>query len=168
MSAAFAPSDGGGEIRRVGTEDAALIQFETDRGAIGSAVISQVSAGRKNRLWLELDGAEEALAFDQESPESLWCGRREATTILRRDPATLSPPAARLAFLPAGHPQGYADCFDLFVADAYAAVAGGEAPDGMPVFADGLRAAQITEAVLASAAADAWVDVPAADRTGVA
>jgi hypothetical protein len=47
-------------------------------------------------------------------------------------------------------------------------VAGGEAPDGMPVFADGLRAAQITEAVLASAAADAWVDVPAADRTGVA
>jgi predicted dehydrogenase len=166
--AAFAPSDGGGEIRRVGTEDAALIQFETDRGAIGSAVISQVSAGRKNRLWLELDGAEEALVFDQESPESLWCGRREATTILRRDPATLSPPAARLAFLPAGHPQGYADCFDLFVADAYAAVAGGEAPDGMPVFADGLRAAQITEAVLASAAADAWVDVPAADRTGVA
>ena len=166
--AAFAPSDGGGEIRQVGTEDAALIQFETDRGAIGSAVISQVSAGRKNRLWLELDGAEEALVFDQESPESLWCGRREATTILRRDPATLSPPAARLAFLPAGHPQGYADCFDLFVADAYAAVAGGEAPDGMPVFADGLRAAQITEAVLASAAADAWVDVPATDRTGVA
>ena len=64
--AAFAPSDGGGETRRVGTEDAALIQFETDRGAIGSTVISQVSAGRKNRLWLEVDGAEEALAFDQE------------------------------------------------------------------------------------------------------
>jgi predicted dehydrogenase len=159
--AAFAPSDGGGEIRQVGTEDAALIQFETDRGAIGSAVISQVSAGRKNRLWLEVDGAEEALVFDQESPESLWCGRREATTILKRDPATMSPPAARLAFLPAGHPQGYADCFDLFVADAYAAVRDGEAPDGMPVFADGLRSAHVVEAVLRSAREDRWVEVGA-------
>ena len=32
---------------------------------------------------------------------------------------TLSPPAARYASLPAGHPQGYADCFDAFVADFY-------------------------------------------------
>ena len=39
---------------------------------------SQVSAGRKNRLWIELDGAEEALSFDQEQPEELWCGAREA------------------------------------------------------------------------------------------
>jgi ABC-type sugar transport system substrate-binding protein len=67
---------------------------------------------------------------------------------VRRDPEHLSPSAARLATLPAGHPQGYADCFDLFVADVYAA-ARGEAPaDGMPVFADGLRAAQIMENIL--------------------
>ena len=32
------------------TEDAAIVQFETDRGAVGTAVISQISAGRKNRL----------------------------------------------------------------------------------------------------------------------
>ena len=106
------------------TEDAALVQFETDGGALGSAVISQISAGRKNRLWLELDGSEEALAFDQEAPEELWCGRREAVTILRRDPATLTPAAARFAFLPGGHPQGYADCFDAFVADVYDSVRG--------------------------------------------
>ncbi len=67
----------------------------------GPVVVSQISAGRKNRLWIELDGAEEALAFDQEHPEELWCGRREALTILRRDPTTLSPAAARFAFLPA-------------------------------------------------------------------
>ena len=106
----------------VTTEDAALVQFETDAGAIGSVVISQISAGRKNRLWIELDGAEEALAFDQEQPEELWCGRRESLTIVRRDPATLSPAAARYAVLPGGHPQGYADCFDAFVADFYDAV----------------------------------------------
>ena len=48
------------------TEDAAVMQFETDGGALGSAVISQLSAGRKNRLWIEIDGSEESLAFDQE------------------------------------------------------------------------------------------------------
>ena len=143
----------------VTTEDAGVIQFETDAGAIGSVVISQITPGRKNRLWIELDGAEETLAFDQEHPEELWCGRRESLTIVRRDPATLSPAAARFAVLPGGHPQGYADCFDAFVADFYDSIAGGAAVAGMPTFADGLRAALLTDAVLASSSEERWVDV---------
>jgi predicted dehydrogenase len=148
-----------GPMRKVETEDVAVVQFETDRGAIGSTVVSQVSPGRKNRLWLELDGERESLVFDQENPETLWCGRREAATIVTRDPALLSPPAARLATLPGGHPQGYGDCFDAFVADAYAAILSGEAVDGLPGFVDGLRAAEVTDAVLRSAAEGEWVDV---------
>ena len=145
------------------------MQFETDRGALGSVVISQISPGRKNRLWIELDGAEEALAFDQEDPETLWSGRREAATLVRRDPQHLAPAAARYATLPAGHPQGYADCFDAFVRDFYATIRsdGGDTPDGLPVFGDGLRAALITDAVLASAASGTWVDVPAIEPVGV-
>ncbi len=154
-------AEAGGQTRTVGTEAAAVMQFETDAGALGSVVISQVSAGRKNRLWIEIDGAEEALAFDQEHPEELWAGRRPAETIVRRDPESLSPAAARYATLPGGHPQGYADCFDAFVADFYEAVQTGQAPDGLPVFADGLRSNRITEAVLASAASGEWVDVAA-------
>jgi predicted dehydrogenase len=164
---AFASDGEAGETRRVTTEDAALVQFETDAGAIGSVVISQVSAGRKNRLWIELDGAEEALAFDQEHPEELWCGRREDLTIVRRDPATLSPAAARLAFLPAGHPQGYADCFDAFVADFYDSVRKGSAVAAMPTFSDGLRAALITDAVLISAREERWVEVAASREPAV-
>ena len=164
---AFAPGEGSGEARSVTTEDAALVQFETDGGALGSAVISQISAGRKNRLWLELDGADEAIAFDQEQPEELWCGRREAVTLLRRDPTTLTPAAARLASLPAGHPQGYADCFDAFVADVYGSVSTGADVEGLPTFADGLRAALITDAVLASAREQRWVDVAPAARERV-
>jgi predicted dehydrogenase len=170
--AAFARTDGApqrdGGLRPVTTEDAAIVQFETDGGALGAVVVSQVAAGRKNRLWLEVDGAREALAFDQEAPEELWCGRQDAATLVRRDPAALSPAAARLAVLPAGHPQGYQDCFDLFVSDAYAAVRGAAPPDGLPRFADGLRAAQITDAVLASARQERWVDVPAAVALGAA
>ena len=159
---AFAGGDGSGELREVTTEDAAIVQFETDAGALGSVVISQVSAGRKNRLWIEIDGSEQALAFDQEKPEQLWAGSRLAEAIVRRDPESLSPAAARYATLPGGHPQGYADCFDGFVADFYEAIETGRAPDGLPVFADGLRAARITEAVLASASIGEWVDVPSA------
>jgi predicted dehydrogenase len=160
--AAFAgPATGAGEKRAVSTEDAAVVQFETSAGALGSVVISQVSPGRKNRLWFEIDAAEEALAFDQETPETLWCGRREAATVLQRDPARLSPAAARVTTLPAGHPEGYAHCFDRFVADFYDSLSGA-VPDGLPGFDAGLRAAQVTEAVLASAREERWVDVPAA------
>jgi predicted dehydrogenase len=165
---AFAAGGGNGETRSVGTEDAAVMQFETDGGAVGTTVISQISAGRKNRLWLEVAAAEESLAFDQEEPESLWCGRREAATVVKRDPAVLSEPAARLSWLPAGHSQGWGDCFAAFIADAYAAIRQGEVPDGLPVFADGLRTARITEAVLDSAAKDRWVDVPALEPMEVA
>jgi predicted dehydrogenase len=151
-----------GAARAVDTEDVALAQFETDEGALGSVVVSQVSPGRKNRLWIEFDSAEEALAFDQEDPERLWRGHRDGATVTYRDRDVLGPDAARLSKLPAGHPQGYADCFDGFVADVYAAIRGEGVAEGMPVFADGRRAVRIAEAVLASAAADGeWTAVPA-------
>ena len=156
---AFDSGRDGGDAAPVTTEDAALVQFETDQGALGSVVVSQVSAGRKNRLWIELDGSDEALAFDQEHPEELWCGTRDSLAIVRRDPAALSPAAARYATLPGGHPQGYADCFDAFVRDFYEAVRGGALPEGTPTFADGLRAALVTEAVLVSSRTGQWVDV---------
>src|SRR4030095_12778428 len=68
----------------VGTDDAATVLFETDQGACGAVVISQVSPGRKNRLWFSFDGAEASLSFDQENPDSLWIGGRAATPLLMR------------------------------------------------------------------------------------
>ncbi|HEU4534999.1 MAG TPA: Gfo/Idh/MocA family oxidoreductase [Polyangiaceae bacterium] len=157
---AFGRAPGEGRRAPAGGEDAVTMAFETDRGAAGSLVVSQVSQGRKNRLWFEIDAAHEALAFDQEDPERLWVGSREGQQTVLRDPARLSPEAARYATLPAGHAQGYGDAFDAFVADAYAAVRG-EAPEGLPTFDDGLRAARVTEAVLASARSGAWQEVGA-------
>jgi predicted dehydrogenase len=152
----------------VRTEDVALVLFETDGGGTGSVVVSQVAAGRKNRLWFELDGERASLAFDQENPETLWLGRRSGATLVTREADHLAPDAARLATLPAGHGQGYHDCFDLFVADAYAAMAAGAGaagaagagPEGLPLIADGVRAARITDAVVASARTRSWTEVP--------
>jgi len=143
----------------VRTEDLATAQFRTASGILGTVLVSQVAAGRKNRLYLEVSGTTASLGFDQENPEQLWLGRRDASSVLVRDPETLSEPAARVSRLPAGHAQGYQDAFDSFVADSYAAVRG-DRPDGLPVFADGARAARIVDAVMRSAAADgAWTEV---------
>lgn len=149
-----------GVEREVETEDVVTLQYETDGGALGTAVVSQVSAGRKNRLHLEISGTEATLAFDQEQPETLWEGRRDASRLLVRDPGTLSPAAARYSRLPAGHPQGYQECFDALVADTAASVHG-DVPDGLPTFDDGLRAARLAAAVGESARSRAWVEVPA-------
>jgi predicted dehydrogenase len=140
------------------TEDAAVVLFETDRGAAGSAVVSQVSPGRKNRLWFELDGADASLSFDQELPEVLWVGGRDETRIVMRG-SEASAYSARFNSVPAGHPQGYQDCFDAFVSDTYSAIRGG-LPDGLPSFADGLRAAVLTDTMLVAAAARTWMEVP--------
>jgi predicted dehydrogenase len=143
----------------VTTEDAVAATVETASGAIGTVLVSQVAPGRKNRLHVEIAGAAESLAFDQEQPETLWLGRRAGTTIVPRDADQLSPDAARLVTVPSGHAQGYQDAFNAFVADSYAAVRG-EQREGLPVFSDGLRAAVVTESVLDAADAGTWIDVP--------
>jgi predicted dehydrogenase len=156
---AFEAHGNGADGRRpVTTEDLATVMFRTASGVLGTIVISQVSPGRKNHLHIEIAGELASVRFEQERPETLWVGRRERTEELWRDATWLSPQAARHTVVPVGHPQGYLDCFDAFVADTYAAIAGAE-PDGLPRFADGVRAARITDAVLASSATGGWVDV---------
>ena len=140
------------------TEDGACVMFRTDRGASGSVLVSQASPGRKNGLSFSFDGTEASYAFHQETPDTLWVGGVAQTTIVQRDPEQLSPAAARYAVVPAGHPQGYQDCFNGFVGDVIAAVRGEHVP-GLPTFADGLRAARVTSAVVESAAEDGWVQL---------
>lgn len=143
----------------VATEDLAGVLAVTEADVVVSLFVSQVAAGRKNRLAFEISGTRAAVAFDQESPEVLWLGRRTGSLELVRDPVQLGAEATRLSVVPAGHPMGYQDAFNAFVADTYAAI-GGARPEGLPTFEDGARAALVTDAVVRSAAADgAWVEV---------
>lgn len=146
--------------RAVANEDIAAVLVQLDSGALGTLLVSQMAPGRKNALVLELHGADSSIRFAQERPEELWIGARAGSQLLQRDPETAAPSAARIQSLPAGHPLGYQDAFTAFVADVYAAI-DGAAPDGMPVFEDGRRAAVVTDAILASAASGTWTEVPA-------
>ncbi|AEA29006.1 oxidoreductase domain protein (plasmid) [Pseudonocardia dioxanivorans CB1190] len=131
------------------------VQFRTDGGAAGSVVVSQVSPGRKNRLAFSLETHELSYSFNQEEPETLTIGGVDETRHLQRGAGA----AGRLSVLPPGHPQGYQDCFNAFVSDSYAAI-GGDQPEGLPGFDDGVRAAALTHAVGESARVGRWVEVP--------
>jgi predicted dehydrogenase len=162
-AASFSAVESDAPLVDVTTEDTAVILFRTVNDVAGSAVISQLSAGRKNRLWVEVDGMHQSAVFDQEQPEQLWLGTEESTALLVRDPNHGSAEQRRLATLPAGHAQGYAQCFEAYVADSYAAVEAhhgrGEVPAGLPTFADGARAAAICDAMLRSVASRQWESV---------
>jgi predicted dehydrogenase len=146
------------EHAAISTEDAVAVALETESGAIGTLLVSQVAPGRKNRLHIEIAGSAESIGFDQENPETLWLGRRVGSEVIPRDPDQLHPDAARLSIVPGGHPQGYQDAFTAFVGDSYAAIQGGD-PEGLPRFADGLRAVRITAAVMAAANTGSWIDI---------
>jgi predicted dehydrogenase len=146
------------ETKPVSTEDVACLILRTDRGTLASLTVSQVSAGRKNRLWFEIDGEKQSAIFDLESPEQLWIGKREGKTLLVRDPSQGSLEQKRLTILPAGHAQGWGDCFEAFVRDSYAAMRG-ENHSGLPTFADGARSMSIVEAVLRSSASNQWTSI---------
>ena len=146
------------------TEDLAHVLVRFDGGGLGSAVVSQVSAGRKNSLRFEVDGSLGALAWDSERPEELWLGHRgRPNEGLLRSPALLEPEAAIRTTLPAGHAEGFADTFKELYRAVYRAVAAGGMPDepDFPTFADGHRENILAEAVLRSARERRWVEVPA-------
>jgi predicted dehydrogenase len=144
--------------KKVETEDYACLMARTQSGVFASLTVSQVSAGRKNRLWFEVDGAQQSVMFDSESADQLWIGRREGSTMLMRDPGQFSEEQRRLNILPPGHTQGWGDAFAGFVADSYAAIRG-EKHIGLPTFEDGARSMSIVEAVLRSAKSNEWTKI---------
>jgi len=139
------------------TEDAVTLIFSTDLGATGSVVISQASHGRKNRLWFELDGVDASYTFDQESPDRLEVGRVGGTLVVPKglETTAVSDAVAPYLMVPSGHPQGYQDLFTLFMEEVHSTIRGVPV-EGMPTFRAGVRAAQLTEAIVGSALDGTW------------
>ena len=143
-------------------EDVAHLLFRFEGGAVGAAVVSQVSAGHKNALRLEVDGADSSLAWSSETPEELWLGHRDRPNeTLLRDPALLAASAQARTTLPGGHAEGFAETFRELYRAVYAAAAAGGMPAGpdFPTFVDGHRANVLGDAIARSNAERTWVEV---------
>jgi len=137
-----------------------LLRFENE--AHGVMTVSQVSPGRKARLSFEIDGTTGSLAFDSESPNQLWIGRRDrACELLPKDPALQSPESRGYAAYPAGHPEGYPDTFMQLFKDFYGYLAKGDvrAPRTFPTFETGHDELVLCEAIAESAQKNSWVAV---------
>ncbi len=146
----------------VDTEDFGALIFRMGARARGSFTASQVSAGRKNRLSIEICGTKSSVAWDQEQPDGLWIGRRnEANQVFVKDPSLLKTGARSYADLPGGHSEGYDDTFKQIFRRFYASIREPGAASQYPQFADGLRQLRIVDAAFESNRARAWVDVPA-------
>jgi predicted dehydrogenase len=144
----------------VDTEDFGAVIFRMGDRTRGAMTASQVSAGRKNGLSIEIYGSKASVAWNQERPDELWVGRRDSgNSIFIKDPSLLTGKARGYADLPGGHSEGYDDTFKQVFRRFYASI---NAPKTIeyPQFVDGLRQMVILDSVLASSAARKWVDVP--------
>jgi predicted dehydrogenase len=153
----------------VTTDDHGAVLLRWGGGARGLFHVSQVTAGRKNRLTIEIAAAHGALSWDSDSPNRLWIGSRNGPNqVLERDPALLGPAAAALSHYPGGHAEGFPDTFKQLYLDVYGwIVAGREAgrPPTFPSFADGATEVRLCEAIAKSAATERWVAVSDLEST---
>jgi predicted dehydrogenase len=148
----------------ISTDDYASVLLHFENEARGVMTVSQVSPGRKARLWFEVDGSEGSLVFDSESPNVLWIGRRDrASELLPKDPALQSPESRGYAAYPGGHPEGYPDTFVQLFREVYGYIEAGNmrAPRIFPTFETGYEELVLCEAIAQSAQSRSWVHVGA-------
>jgi predicted dehydrogenase len=150
------------EETAIDTEDFAAVLFHLDERARGALTVSQVSAGCKNRLSIEIYGSRASVAWNQERPDELWMGRRDGpNAITVKDPALMAAAAATYADLPGGHSEGYDDTFKQLFRRFYRAVLDPSMPTDYPSFDDGLRQMHVLDAVRASHERRGWVELAA-------
>jgi len=148
---------------RMTTDDYGSVLLRFEGGLRGVMTVSQVSAGRKNHMWFEIDGSEGSLAWDEEEPNLLWIGsRKEANRFLIKDPSLMSPQARGYAAYPAGHAEGYPDTFVQLFKDLYGYIEAGDlkAPRSFPTFETGHYEVRLCELIDVSARERRWVEVP--------
>lgn len=144
----------------VHTEDFGAVVFRMGEGARGAMTASQVSAGRKNHLSIEIYGTKSSVRWDQERPDELWIGQRNSPNqAIIKDPSLLKKAAAGYADLPGGHSEGYDDTFKQIFRRFYSSISEPQSPAEYPQMSDGLRQMRIMEAELASHRSRCWVEL---------
>jgi predicted dehydrogenase len=148
---------------KITNDDYASVLLHFEGSMRGVMTVSQVSAGRKCNLWFEIDGSEGSLAWNAESPNTLWIGHRnQANQSMIKDPALMSPEARGYAAYPGGHVEGYPDTFAQLFKDFYAYIAAGDfkAPRTFPTFETGHEELVLCDTIALSARERRWTTVP--------
>ena len=146
----------------INTEDHANVLLRFDNGNRGVITVSQVSAGRKNQMKLEIAGSKKTFAWNSEAPNEMWVGNRDGyNQTLTDDPSLVYAEARSVISFPGGHNEGFPDTSKQMFKEVYAAIEAGAQPENptYPTFADGYRELLICEKILESNRKQAWVEV---------
>jgi predicted dehydrogenase len=150
------------EEKPIQTEDYATILLHYENGVHGVLTVSQVSSGRKNRLFFEINGSQSSLVWNSERPNELWIGHRtQPNQVLMKDPSLLSAEAGATASYPGGHNEGFPDTFKQLSNKVYEYILAGDyaAEPDFPTFADGHYEQVLCEAIAQSARQGEWVEI---------
>ena len=145
----------------INTEDYATVLFRFENDGRGVMTVNQVAAGRKNRLYFEIDGSKQAVAWESEAPNQIWIGKRDGNNEIKmRDPSLVYPECMNLIDYPGGHNEGFPDTFKQLFKEVYGRISGTTSgPASYPTFRDGLRELVLCEKIMESNQKKAWVNV---------
>ncbi len=150
------------EAIEIETEDLGGVLLRFENGARGLLWVSQMTPGRKNRLYYEIAGKKAALAFNGERPNELWLGHRDRPNEqLLKDPSLLDAQVLPYTDYPGGHNEGYPDSFKMCFRAFYSYIAQGDfqAPPPFPTFEEGHHEIRLCEAILRSHREQRWISL---------
>jgi predicted dehydrogenase len=147
-------------------DDYGIAAIRYRNGALGTVTASQITHGRENDIWIEIDGTKGSLEWHQEDPNKMFVriNGKPQQIYTRAGGPYLSKIAADSTRTPSGHPEGYLEAFANIYSAAYndmVARACGKKFDGAnsvyPNVADGVDGMNfITQCVASSAEDGAW------------
>ncbi len=100
--------------------------LELENGGLGTVTASQISHGRENDLFIEVDGTKGALQWRQEEPNVLVVRKNgEPHKLYTRDPNApfMNASGQAACRLPSGHPEAFFEAFANVYRSAYDAMA---------------------------------------------
>lgn len=150
------------EEKPIFTEDYATVLFKFENGAKGVMTVSQVSSGRKNRLFFEINGSKSSLVWDSEMPNQMSIGHRLVPNQhIIKDPSLMLDDSRWAASYPGGHAEGFPDTFKQLHSAFYRFIAAEDfdVQPEFPTFQDGHNTILVDEAILKSSKENRWVDV---------
>lgn len=143
----------------VDTEDFANILLRFSSGTRGNLAVSQVAAGRKNSIRIEVYGSIQSAWWDSENPDMLHLGRRDqANAVAMRSCAEFTQTQG-FSDYPGGHVEGFPDTFKMLYRSIYSAILANQQRGLFAGAQAGHEEVLLCEAILRSHRSQAWVPV---------
>ena len=149
---------------KVDTEDYGAVLFKTQNGISGVFYVSEISAGRKCYLNLEINGTDASIHWNQETADWMWIGYKDKyNQQVMRNPNLMADEVRKYSSLAAGHPEGWNDAERNNIYSFYKYILDGKKlgknNGDFATFDEAHYIVKLTEAILESNRTKRWIKV---------